>query len=171
MFVIVDGPLPEDPIFPVFLETSVGGKSPDQLLSEFPPETYYIHQVVREYFVSQKKCAEKKFSGTITFACVQVRSLGFSDLPPFYAEVWARIKSLGHSLCEPSDALILRRKISQPLCDEIFLAMDSVVHSGGAHHVYYLAQYYESTSLGVRFIRPSHKIHLDTKIIFRLNRP
>lgn len=168
MFVIVDGPLPDDPVFPVCLETIVGGKPVDQLLAELPPETYYIHQVVRKYFTSQKKCAERKLPETITFACAQVQDLGFRDLPPFYAEVWARIKDLGHSLCEPSDALILRREITQPLGEKIFLAMNSVVYDGGVHHIYYLAQHYESTSVGVRFIRPCHKIHLDAKIIFRL---
>ncbi|MGB3921942.1 MAG: hypothetical protein WBL19_01495 [Minisyncoccia bacterium] len=171
MFVIVDGPPPDDPVFPVFLETSVGGKSDDELLSELPPETYYIHPVVREYFTSQKKRAEKKFSETVAFAWARVRDLDYyRDLPPFYAEVWARIRSLGHSLCEPSDALVLRREIIQPLCDKTFLAMDSVVRKGGIHHIYYLSQYYESAILGARFFRPSHKIPLDTRIIFRLKR-
>lgn len=171
MFVIVDGPPPDDPVFPVFLETSVGGKSDDELLSELPPETFYIHQVVREYFASQRKCEGKKPFEIILFACAPVRDFGFRDIPPFYAEVWARIKSLGHGLCEPSDALVLRRKITQPLCDKSFLAMDLVTNPGGVHHVYYLAQHYETASLGVRFIKPSHKVSLDTKIIFRLKRP
>ncbi|MEK7176717.1 MAG: hypothetical protein AAB719_00245 [Patescibacteria group bacterium] len=169
MFEVVDGPEADGPVIPVYLEIGVGGKSDAKLLSDLPTDTYYVQQAVREHFAPRKSTLGVGVQEMVKFACTKVEDLGFKDLPPEYGEVWERIRTLGHSLCLPSDALVLRRALIQPVGDHLVVAMDGVVCPGGIHHVYTLDQYYESAPcLKVCLIRLNEKIHLRTKVLYRL---
>lgn len=171
MFEIVDGPEADGPVIPVYLEIGVGGKSDAKLLRELPADTYYVQQVVREHFAPRKSVFGVGVEEMVKFACTSVQDLGFKDVPPTYFELWERIRRLGHSLCLPSDALVLRRALSQPVGEHLIVAMDGVVCPGGIYHVYTLNQYYESVPcLEARLIRPNEKIHLREKVLYRLCR-
>ena len=170
MFELVDDPETDDP-FRVYLEIEVGGKSDDKLLADLPLDIYFVQQVVREHFASQKRMSEICERDTVKIGCTEVQDFGFKDIPPAYADVWTRIRSLGHSLCRPSDALILRRALVQPVGDYLIVAMDEIICPGGISHIYALEQCYEyAPCLKVLLVRPNYKINLRTKVLYRLRK-
>lgn len=165
-FVIVDS---HEIMFPVCLETEVDDKSGDEFLLELASGNFFVSQLAKEKIKLISGTGEK---ATVKFARAKVRDLGFSNFPPAFAEFWARVKNLGHSLCRPSDGPALRLALVQPISDYLLVAMEQTICSGGIYQVFILEQYYKSAPcLKVILVRRDHKLNLDTEVIFRLGKP
>ena len=167
MFTVLNDPdLPE---LKVCLETRVGGKSGQELLSELDPGSFFVSKGVKEDILSEDSTRVLDDKVSVKFARVKVSELGFKDIPPQVREVWSRIQSLGLSLCKMNDAIILRLKIKQSIGEVVFVATEQSARFGGIYHLFTLGQYHDSRCLSRILIHPKHKLSLDKEIIIRIS--
>lgn len=157
------------PVFPVYLEIEVGGKSKDELLSEIEASGMFASDWTK--YIMNKDAWKPGEKETTKFARVKVSDLGFTKNTTT-AEIWARIKELGHSLCEPGDGPALRLALKdQPKGDYFWTVMEQITDSDGDPGVFYV----ERDDGGRRWLRASWadsdgKWDLDDEIVFRLRK-
>jgi hypothetical protein len=122
------------PVFPIYLECEVGGKSKDELLAEIKSDGMFASDWAND-ILSQDvwRPGEKE---TVKFARAKIRDLGFTKNPKT-SEIWARIRELGHALCEPGDGPSIRLALTdQPRGDYFWCAMEQITDSDGDPSVF-----------------------------------
>ncbi len=124
------------PLFPVYLDIEVGGKSKDQFLREFKSADMFVSDYAQD--IMGKPAWKPGVKERVKFARVLVSDLGFTKRPTT-AQIWARISELGHSLCEPGDGPAIRLALKdQPRGDAFWVAMEQITDSDGRPHVFYV---------------------------------
>lgn len=122
------------PVFPVYLDLEVGGKSKDNLIVEFESSGVIVSIWVHD--IMSKPAWKPGERETVKFARVTLRELGFTQKPTS-AQIWARIKELGHLLCEPGDGPAIRMALkNQPRGDVFWTAMKPIIGSSGRPSVF-----------------------------------
>ncbi len=156
------------PVFPVYIETEVGGKSKDELVAEIKASDMFVSSYGKD--IMGKPAWKPGKKETIRFARVKVRDLGFTENPTT-TELWARIKEVG-SLCEPSDGPALRVALKdQPKGDVCWTAMEQIADSDGRPGVFALEVDDDGGHwLGGPWAIPGHRWSLDREIVFRLRK-
>jgi len=155
------------PVFPVYVEIEVGGKSKDELVAEIEADGMFVSDLAKDIMSKPAwKPGEKEM---IKFARVQVRDLGFTKNPTT-REIWARILELGHFLCQPGDGPALRKELKgQVKGDYFWTAMEQITASGGHPDVFYVRCDVggERWLLGY-WVNPCDEWGLGDGIVFRL---
>lgn len=127
------------PVFPVFLEIEVGGKSKDELVAEIEANGMFASEYSRN--IMGKDAWKPGNKETVRFGKSSVRDLGFTK-PPTTRELWKRIEELGHALCEPGDGPALRREWKdQPKGTVCWTAMKQITASFGYPDVFLLHRF------------------------------
>ncbi|MEX2014138.1 MAG: hypothetical protein WD896_02165 [Parcubacteria group bacterium] len=122
------------PVFPVYLECEVGGKSKDQLLAEIEASGMFASSYAKD--IMSKSAWQPGERETVKFARVRVRDLGFTKNPTT-REIWMRMIKLGHSLCKSGDGPAIRLALKdQPRGDYFWVAMEQIAASGGSPRVF-----------------------------------
>ncbi len=157
------------PVFPIYLETEVGGKSKDELLAELSAAGIEVSDWAKD--IMSKPAWKPGPKERVKFARVKVKDLGFTENPTT-SQIWTRILELGYALCEPGDGPAIRRDLKdQPTGDVCWLAMNQITDSGGRPRVFKL----ERDVRGKRWLRaywtlPGDQWLLGSEIVFRLRK-
>lgn len=157
------------PVFPVYLQCEVSGKSKDELLADIKSAGMFASDWARDIMGKPAwKPGEKQ---VIKFARVKVSELGF-DKSPTTTQIWARIKELGHALCEPCDGPAIRIALKdQPRNDWFWCAMEQITGSGGRPRVFYIYRVGDGRSwLSTGWVNPDDKWSLGREVVFRLRK-
>jgi len=157
------------PVFPVYLELEVGGKSRDALLAEMKAAGHTVSDWARD--IMSKDAWKQGERRTVKFARVKVSELGFTKNPKT-SEIWARIRELGHSLCEPADGPAIRLALKdQPCGDYFWTAMEQIAGSDGDPRVFDVKRGADGESwLCTSWVYPDVEWLLDYEIVFRLRK-
>ena len=157
------------PVFPIYLEIEVGGKSKEELLAELQSNGFFVSN--REKEIMGKPAWKLGKKETVKIARVQVRDLGFTKFPTT-AQIWARIRDLGHSLCEPQDGPAIRLALKdQPRGDSFWLAMEQIVASDGGPYVFNVRRNDDGKPwLLAYWARSDSGWLLGQKVVFRLRK-
>ncbi len=155
------------PVFPVYLELEVGGESRDEFMAEISDLRIYASDWAKD--VVSKLVLNPSPKKRVKFARVKVRDLGFTKNPTT-AQIWARIRKFGHTLCEPSDGLAIRVALNgQPKDDVFWLAMKNIAGSDGDQCVFEIRQIGDSERwLCTRWMGLPGGFVLGHEIVFRL---
>ena len=157
------------PVFPVWLEIEVGGKSKDELTTLNKGAERETSNYAAD--IMGKDAWKPGQVEVVKFARVKVRELGFTKNPTT-REIWARIEELGHSLCEPADGPALGAAfMDQPKGDICWTAMKQITASGGSPSVFVL----ERDDFGDRWLYadwagPGDEWDLVDGVVFRLRK-
>lgn len=155
---------------PVFLEIEVGGKSAEELIDEIEAGGKFTSVSAESMMRSAAwKPGEKE---TVRFGRVTVRDLGFTTAPTT-SEIWSRIQTLGHFLCQPWDGPALRLALkSQPKDDVFWLAMEQITDCDGYSCVFSLTHRRSNRRLWLygRCAEPTTEWWLHLEFVFRLGR-
>jgi len=157
------------PVFPVFLECEVGGKSKDELLAELKAGGFFVSDWAKDIMSKDTwKPGEKE---TVKFARVKVSELGFTKNPTT-DDIWARIKEHGHALCEPGDGPAIRLALKdQKKGDYFWCAMEQITGSGGDPRVFSVERVdYGESWLRAGWTRPTREWSLGGAVVFRLRK-
>lgn len=157
------------PVFPLFLDIEVGGKSKDELLAELKQGGFFVSDYAKDIMGKPAwKPGEKE---RVKFARVKISDLGFTKHPTT-REVWARITELGHSLCEPGDGPAIRLALKdQPRGDYFWLAMEQITDSDGRPLVFSVKRNDDGeTWLGAGWTYPDGEWNLGVSVVFRLRK-
>jgi hypothetical protein len=157
------------PVFSVFLEIEVGGKSKDQLIAEMVAAGHSVSDWAKD--IMSKPTWSPGDKQTVKFVRVKVSELGFTKSPKT-SEVWARIQELGHSLCEPGDGPAIRLALKdQPRGDYFWTAMQQITDSDGGPDVFFVRRRDGGESwLHARWVRPDFEWRLGDGVVFRLRK-
>lgn len=157
------------PVFPIYLETEVGGKSKDELLAEIEREGMFTSDWAKD--IMSKDAWKPGEKATVKFARVKVSDLGFTKNPTT-REIWARVKELGHSLCEPADGPALRLALTdQPKGDYFWTAMEQITASDGSPFVFCVERFDGGGRwLIADWTSPDDEWSLGSGIVFRLRK-
>lgn len=157
------------PVFPIYLELDVGGKSKDELLAELSSAGMFVSDWAKDIMSEPEWKPGKK--ETVKFARAKVSELGFTKSPTT-SEIWSRIRELGHSLCEPCDGPAIRLHFKNQKRGEYFwTAMEQIADSGGRPNVFYVARYDNGRSwLCTGWVYPDSLWSLGRGIVFRLRK-
>ena len=110
---------------PVYIECESGGKSKDELLVDIDSNGMFVSDHAKG-LMSQEVWQTGKRE-MVKFARAKVSDLGFREMPTTN-ELWARIRDLGHSLCEPYDGPALRIALKdEPEGDVCLIAMEQII--------------------------------------------
>jgi len=158
--------------FLVYLQCEVGGKSKEELLTEFEACNMFVSDWAKDFM--SKPAWKPGQMQTIKFARATVRDLGFTDSKklPTTKQVWARIKELGHDLCEPCDGPAIRLSLKdQPKGDYFWTAMEQIAVSLGFPYVFdvYRSDGGESWLL-TSWVAPGLEWRLGRELVFRLSK-
>lgn len=156
--------------FPVFLEIETGGKSREELLAEIASAGMFASDYSKD--IMSKEAWKPGKKEKVKFARAKVSDLGFTDPNklPTTTEIWARIRELGHSLCEPQDGPAIRVAFKdQKRGDYFWAAMEQITDSGGNPRVFCV----ERDGVGRRWLStnwvdPDSQWALDDEVVFRL---
>ncbi len=156
------------PVFPIYLELEVGGKSKDELLVELEAGGFFISDWAKDIMSKPAwKPGEKQM---VKFGRATLRELGFTKNPTT-REIWARILELGHSLCEPADGPAIRLALNQPLGDYFWLAMEQITGSGGDPDVFGVCRDVDGESwLDAGWTGLDYEWDLESSVVFRLRK-
>ena len=159
------------PVFPVYLDIEVGGKSANELLAEIKSAGTYVSDWARDIMAkSAWKPGERE---QVKFARAKVRELGFTTRPTT-AQIWTRIRELGHghALCEPCDGPAIRLALGdQPRSDYFWVAMEQITDSDGSPSVFYVGRRGDGERwLYAGWVYPDYGWYLDDEIVFRLRK-
>lgn len=155
------------PVFPIYIETEVGGKSKDELIAEIEASGMFASDYAKD--IMSKPAWKPGEKATVRFARVKVRDLGFTANPTT-TELWARIKEAG-SLCEPSDGPALRIALKDQLTNDVcWTAMEQITASGGGPRVFALERRGDERWLGGDWASPDVKWYLFNEFVFRLRK-
>jgi len=155
--------------FAVYLEIEVGGKNKDQFLAELQSSGFFVSNWAKDIMSEDAwKPGEKE---TVKFARATMRDLGFTNNPKM-REVLARIRELGHSLCEPQDGPAIRLALTdQSRGDYFWFAMEQITDSGGYPHVFCVPRSADDERwLTAHWAYPEEEWALDNEIAFRLRK-
>ncbi|HVV38726.1 MAG TPA: hypothetical protein VHD31_00135 [Candidatus Paceibacterota bacterium] len=157
------------PVFPVYLEIKVGGKSKDELLAELKSSGCSVSDWAKD--IMSKPAWKPGKKETVKFARVTIRDLGFTKNPTT-AQIWARIRELGHSLCEPGDGPAIRLELKDQLRGDYFwTAMKQITDSGGRPSVFSVGRSDGGRPwLGASWAGPDNGWDLDGAVVFRLRK-
>lgn len=157
------------PVFPVYLELEVGGKSKDELLAEIKSADMFASDWARD--IMQKDAWKLDEKQVVKFARVKVSELGFTKNPKT-SEIWARILELGHSLCESADGPAIRLALKdQPRGDYFWTAMEQIAASVGSPSVFYVKRYDDGKRwLNASWVYAGFEWSLVHEIVFRLRK-
>lgn len=157
------------PVFPIYLECEVGGKSQAELLAEIEANAMFASDWAKD--IMSKPAWKQGEQETVKFARVKVNDLGFTKNPTT-SEIWARIKGLGHSLCEPADGPALRLALKdQPKGDYFWTAMEQIAVSDGGPSVFDVRRYGDGRRwLYADWTDSDDQWSLDSEIVFRLRK-
>lgn len=156
------------PVFPVYLDIEVGGKSKDELLAELKAGGHYVSDYAKD--IMSKPAWKSGKKEQVKFARATISDLGFTKNPTT-REVWARIIELGHSLCEPGDGPAIRLALKdQPRGDYFWCAMEQITDSGGSPDVFCVLRDDDESGLRTYWTSPGHGWNLDDEIVFRLRK-
>jgi len=152
---------PKGPVFPLYLEIEVGGKSKDELIAEIKSGGCDVSSWAADImFKPAWKPGEKQM---VKFARVKVRDLGFTK-NPLICDIFARIRELGHSLCEPSDGPAIRLALKeQPVGDIFWTAMEQIADYEDNPFVFYVERYDD----GKQWL-DAYWVRLGCELVFRL---
>lgn len=153
--------------FPLFMEIEVGGKSRTALISEMEAKGMVVAYEAREIMVNSNWKTGKK--ETVQFACASVGDLGFTQRTTT-AEVWNRIKVLGHSLCEPCDGPAIRLALNKPIRGYLLLAMEQIPDSENRPKVFILGRGPEGDWLGGGLVKNDSRWAPNEEFAFRLRK-
>lgn len=155
--------------FPVYLELEVGGKSKDELIAEIESAGMFVSDLSKD--IMSKPAWKPGEKETVKFARVSVRDLGFTKNPTT-TQIWARIRELGHSLCESGDGPALRRALKGQVKGDIcWTAMEQITDSDGDPHVFELECYDDGEQwLPATWASPGDSWDLGYEIVFRLSK-
>ena len=132
--------------FPVYLECDVGGASYQALLAELESAGFFVSDWVKD--IMKKPAWKPGEKEMVKFGRAKVSELGFTKNPTT-REIWARIRELGHSLCEPCDGPAIRLALKdQPRGDYFWTAMEQITDSRGDPYVFCV----ERSGGGVRWL-------------------
>lgn len=152
---------------PLFLECEVGGKSAEQLTAELEAGSFSVNEFAR-YLVRREAYQAQGRTQRIKFACENVRNLGFNQ-SAHLKDVWARIKKLGHSLCEPADGSAVRLALKGQEAPRIWCAMALIKCFQGCGRAFILTHPCNgSPGLMAQWITDIHWFEPDDEILFRL---
>ncbi len=157
------------PVFSVYLEIEVGGKSREALLVELKAVGCEVSSYAMD--VMSKDAWKPGEKETAKFTRVKVRDLGFTNPKklPTTEQIWARILELGHALCEPGDGPAIRRELKdQPLGDAFWVAMKQITDSDGYPSVFYIGRRGGERWLYAYWVNPGYRWNLGREIVFRL---
>jgi hypothetical protein len=157
------------PVFPVYLDIEVGGKSKDQLLKELKSSGCNVSQWAED--IMSKPAWKPGEKERVKFARAKVRELGF-DKPPKPHELFARIRELGHSLCESGDGPAIRLALpDQPRSDWFWCAMEPISDSDGDPRVFNVVRYEDGEQwLYAYWLAPDDELSLENEVVFRLRK-
>ena len=156
--------------FPVYREIEVGGKSKDELFTKF--EVNNMVATRSDYDIMSQDAWKPGKKEIIRFARVRVRDLGFTEKPTI-ADIWARIKQLGHSLCEPCDGPAIRLALKDPSERGVCLiAMKQITDSHGSPYVFGLGSFRSKCQLYSHWLASGVEWDLDStnELVFRLGK-
>lgn len=108
-------------VFPVYLETEIGGTS-DQFLAGLKSSGFELSKAAQAIIPTLVWKPNQK--GNVQFARVSVCDLfDTHDARPVDDQPWSRIKALGHCVCEPSDILAIVTASHDQSREEFFWIM------------------------------------------------
>lgn len=157
------------PIFSVYLEVEVGGKSKDDFLIELKTANMFIAECAED-MMSQSVWKPGKRE-QVKFARAKVSDFSFTHNPTT-AELGARIQELGHSLCEPCDGPSIRLALKdQSAGDYFWCAMEQIIDSQGRPDLFEVERDDDGKAwLYGYWVYPEDKWTLNTYVIFRLRK-
>jgi len=160
----------KDPVFPVYLEIEVGGKSHHKLLAELELQGSFTSGNASD--IMARPGWEQGSKEIVKFARVKVSELGFTKSPTI-EQIWERIKELGHSLCEPGDGPAIQLSLKGQLCGVGFwVAMKQITNStcllGRIFHVGRLND--GKPYLDADWADLDNRLHPVAEIVFRLHK-
>lgn len=156
------------PVFPVYLEIEVGGKSKDDLLTELKSNGHHVSDYAKD--IMGKPGWKPGEHERVKFARVKVRDLGFTKNPTT-KQIWARIRELGHALCESCDGPALRlADKNQSRGDYYWIAMEQIVDSDGGPVVFSVDRDDRESWLDAGWTRPVSGWSLGSEFVFRLRK-
>jgi hypothetical protein len=157
------------PVFPVYLDIEVGGKSMRELITAIESVGMFANDYSHDIMMNPVwKPGERK---QVKFARAKIRDLGFTKNPTT-RDVWARIQELGHSLCEPGDGPAIRLALTdQSRGDYFWVAMEQITDSDGDPFVFYVYRLDGGERwLHARWGDPDIEWDFDDEIVFRLRK-
>lgn len=157
------------PVFPIYLDIEVGGKSKDELVAAIKSANIFVSDYSLD--IMSKPAWRPGERERVKFARVKISDLGFKKNPTT-REIWARIKELGHSFCEPGDGPAIRLALqNQPLGDYFWVAMEQIADSDGSPRVFRVTRSGDGERwLDADWVYPVSRWDLDDEVVFRLRK-
>lgn len=156
--------------FPVWKTIQIGGKSREQLLQELKAANCGVTSWAED-IMGKEAFTTLSEPESIDLARVEVRELGFTKNPTT-AEIWARIRELGHDVCPAEVGPHLRLQFSdQPKGDYFWVAMEAIADSGGDPNIFFVDRLDDGRRwLHADYVRPGDRWSLARRIVFRLRK-
>ena len=160
------------PVFTIYLEIEVGGKTKETLLAELQSADSFVSDWAKD--IMSKPAFKSGKEGTVKFGRATISELGFSDPKnlPTTRQVWTRIVELGHSLCQSCDGPAIRKALKdQPKGDYFWTAMEQIADSDGDPSVFYFKRDDDGERwLDAWWVNPDGKWLLGSTVVFRLRK-
>ena len=155
--------------FPVWKTIRIGGKTMEQLLDAMNTNGFTVSDWAKD-IMSKEAFTTLPEVQTINLARAKVRDLGFKKKPTT-AELWARIRELGHDLCPAEVGPHLRLQFGdQPKGDYFWVAMEQISASGGCPCVFCVYHGDDVRWLHAGWTDPDDRWGLDFGVAFLLRK-
>lgn len=146
-----------------YLNSEVGGKSKNELLSEFSYSGYSVSSLARE--VMGHAAWKRGVRQRVNFVRASVREIGF-ERHPTTSELWDRVKNIG-ALCEPCDGPAVCLAIKDRPSGYVWIAMKQIPDAAGRRCIFRIDSNSLGQSLAAQRVESRDEWCLGAEIVFR----